>query len=193
MTRQPNPDNSPTPLEARAQVLQEMAPERPVPILTLDELVLWDQVVSAGRACTTSKEQWHEANAALAAMGSARVEILRAACRTWSAAAAITLAADLTQDELKQLLPELVFFACQNYETANLLTVRQLIVSLPHDWLTERIEAISEPILTRASYWEYRRLLELYDLIDPALTQRLARRATTHPDPDIQEAGEDYM
>jgi len=55
------------------------------------------------------------------------------------------------------------------------------------------IPSIAEPILSSGTDDEYRRILELYEKIDGALTEQLARRAAANADPDIQEAGIDFL
>jgi hypothetical protein len=64
---------------------------------------------------------------------------------------------------------------------------------LPRDWLVAHIERYAESLLGYEDYEEYRRLLELYSLIDRDPTLRLARRAAAHDDADIKEAGEDFL
>ena len=76
--------------------------------------------------------------------------------------------------------------------------VREVILSLPKDFLLANIEKSAEAVLRDAmkhedSYEEYRRLLELYIEIDPDLTKRLAERALESDDEDIREAGSDAM
>ena len=71
--------------------------------------------------------------------------------------------------------------------------VRDLILSLPRDWVINDIEREAEPLLQKGDYDEHRRFLELYELLDADMTQRLARRAAANPDPDIREAGEDHL
>ena len=65
--------------------------------------------------------------------------------------------------------------------------------SFPKMWLLENIEKSAEPLLQDGTDEEYRRLLELYIDIDRELTQRLARRALQHDEPDIHEVGEDFQ
>ncbi len=70
---------------------------------------------------------------------------------------------------------------------------RDAILSLPSDWVLARIEQVSEPYLLTGTHEEYRRFLELYQELDHPLTLALAQRAASHPDPDIREAGEDFL
>jgi hypothetical protein len=46
--------------------------------------------------------------------------------------------------------------------------------------------------LNLTDYWEYRRLLELADLLDVGLVQRLIPLGLKSDDPDVREAAEDY-
>ncbi|WP_254174517.1 hypothetical protein [Planktothrix pseudagardhii] len=55
------------------------------------------------------------------------------------------------------------------------------------------IENAAEEVLADGTDEEYRRLLELYINIDDHLTERLVKRALSHEDEDIREAGEDFQ
>ena len=70
---------------------------------------------------------------------------------------------------------------------------RKFILALPRDWVLERVEAIAEPYLINGDMEEYRRYLELYLLLDEELTRKLAQRALAHSDPDVIEAGQDFI
>jgi hypothetical protein len=70
---------------------------------------------------------------------------------------------------------------------------RLAILRLPHKWLLENVEAFAEPLLEGGDDEEVRRLLELYQRIDPDLTRRLAQRAMESDDPHKQEAGKDFI
>lgn len=89
------------------------------------------------------------------------------------------------------MLPELVKFA--SFSHGSIQTVRDAILLIPKEEILARIEQIAEPILITGDYDEYRRLLELYILLDKELTRKLALRAANDPDPDIKEAGEDFL
>jgi len=89
------------------------------------------------------------------------------------------------------LYGDLVFLASSAHGAIG--AVRHLILSLPRDYLLETIELEAEPYLQNGTYDEYRRFLELYELLDRDLTLKLAHRAAAHADADIREAGEDYL
>jgi hypothetical protein len=105
--------------------------------------------------------------------------------------AALRFFSYLTVSEQEQLFPDLVFLASSAHRSIDF--VRELILLLPRDWVLINIEREAEPHLGEGTYDEYRRFLELYELLDADMTQRLARRAVAHADPDIREAGEEYL
>lgn len=120
-----------------------------------------------------------------------RVKLLKVKLKSADAKMAVVMLEHLDSRELEGLLSELVFLAASTHWAVQ--RVRDAILRLPRKWVLPRVEAIAEPLLAEGTYDEYRRLLELYVLLDPALTQRLAERAVQHPDPDIREAGEDFL
>jgi hypothetical protein len=96
----------------------------------------------------------------------------------------------LSDSERESLFDDLLEIAAVDHSDIEL--VRQALMSLPREWVVGRIEDQAEPLLSTGTYVEFRRLLELYKLLDPELTARLARRARESADPDIREAGEDF-
>lgn len=120
-----------------------------------------------------------------------RVSILKTKLRSSDAKIATVILEYLSIGELQELLEELIMLATYTHWAVQ--RARTAIQRLPLDWVLARIEATSEPILANGTYDEYRRLLELYRLLDPVLTKRLAERAVAHSDPDIQEAGHDFL
>ncbi|WP_133118011.1 hypothetical protein [Burkholderia ubonensis] len=70
---------------------------------------------------------------------------------------------------------------------------RNLISSLPHDWVMAHIDDQIDDILKNGGYEEYRCLLEVCRQVDRELMKKLARKAANNSDPDIREAGRDYL
>lgn len=97
----------------------------------------------------------------------------------------------LVPEELQDLLPFLLSHARSVHPY--LRRVRQLILTIPKDWLTDNIEKAAEPLLTTGDDEEYRRLLELYIQIDDELAIKLAKRAQASTDPNIRDVGEEFM
>ena len=106
-------------------------------------------------------------------------------------AAALDVARLLPEDRRKQLLPELLALA----SFAHGLTEESIAVmrSLPRSWVVSVIEAFAEPLLRTDDHEAYRGLLRVYGEFDVELARRLALRAQHHPDPDVREAGADWL
>lgn len=120
-----------------------------------------------------------------------RVAVIRKALGDHDKHTAIYVLRSLKRSELQDLFDVLIFHA--SYSHGALGSIRDAILSLPRDWVLARIEEVAEPLLANGTYDEFRRLLELYALLDPVLTRRLAERAAQDPDPDIREAGGDFL
>jgi hypothetical protein len=67
------------------------------------------------------------------------------------------------------------------------------ILALPRAWVLTRIQPAADPILAAGGAGEWRRMMELYQLVDATLLMDLARRAVSHPDPRIAEAGRPFL
>jgi hypothetical protein len=120
-----------------------------------------------------------------------RVSLLKKALRGPESLTAIHLLKFLKREELQQLFEELVFLASFSHGAVGV--IREMIKSLPNEWVITHIEEVAEPLLVNGTYDEYRRLLELYVEIDTELTKHLAQRAIQSTDLDIREAGEDFL
>lgn len=89
------------------------------------------------------------------------------------------------------MLRDLLSLACSySGETGK---ARELVLSLPHEWLLNNIEASAESLLQYESYEEYWGLLQIYTELDKELGLKLAHRAASHPNEDIRDAGEHYL
>ena len=104
--------------------------------------------------------------------------------------AALKLAEYLNESEHKQLFNIWVGGASHHKYVS---IYRKFILALPRDWVLERVEDAAEPYLINGDMEEYRRYLELYLLLDEVLTRKLAHRALAHSDPEVVEAGQDFI
>lgn len=120
-----------------------------------------------------------------------RVGLLKHALLNKGRITAIAMLRYLKQLELIQLFPELVFLASFSHGAAG--AIRKYILSLPREWVITNIEQFVEPLLEQGTYDEYRNVLALYWELDHEMMIRLAQRAIMHSDPDIREAGEDFL
>ena len=120
------------------------------------------------------------------------VELVRAGLNVPSQrVTALGVAQLLTIEERQLLLVDLLALA--SYCHGLTVTARDIVLSLPQQWLIDNIEESAEPLLQYDDHEEYRGLFEVYVRLDRKLTEKLAERAMNHTDPDIQEAGADFF
>ncbi|MEO7327200.1 MAG: hypothetical protein ABI193_01390 [Minicystis sp.] len=124
---------------------------------------------------------------------SSAVELVRAGLHDGGGrVTALAMVPYLKEDERRALLPDLVAVASYGHGQTGEAIAR--ILELPRDWVLANIEAQVEPLLAKGSYEEYRALMELYDQLGAfALERQVAERAAASEDPDIREAGEDFL
>jgi hypothetical protein len=63
---------------------------------------------------------------------------------------------------------------------------------MPREWVVEHLEMVACDVLDLGDYWEYRRLLELAQLIDGGILARLVAFGLKSSDPDITDAANDF-
>lgn len=125
-----------------------------------------------------------------------RVQLVRRALATagGNRAIAVRLLQRMDRTEQQQLFPELIQLARAVHGPIG--TVREIIRSLPREWVLTHIDAEIGQILDQDKddvYDDYWMFLELYTGIDHARALSLARRAAVHHDPDVQELGADWL
>ena len=120
-----------------------------------------------------------------------RIGLIKPRLRGKDRNTAIFLLTYLSENELIQLFDDLIFLSSFSHRSIKI--IRDIIASLPRTWVLSEIEKTAEPILSEGDYGEFRRFLELYIELDYSLTLRLAKRAKQNDDPDIKEAGEDFL
>lgn len=96
-----------------------------------------------------------------------------------------------TPDELKALFKNLVLTA--SWAHAHTKTARSLILRIPKDWILPNIQQVIDPILATGDPDEFRRIIELAWELDQALLLRLCQEAVHHSNPEIREAGQDFL
>jgi len=123
------------------------------------------------------------------------IDILRAGLYTPDERRTAFRIASLIYDseQRKPLFPVFLRLACEPTNISDITAARCAILSLPRAWVLEKIEIEAANLLDWDDDWIHRRFLELCSLLDRDLTIRSARKAVTHQNPDIKEAGEDFL
>jgi len=89
-------------------------------------------------------------------------------------------------------LREALMLACRTTYVPRMARGRAWVLSSPRAWVLGHIERVAEDVIDWDDYWDYRRLLELYALLDPRLLPRAIEKGLTSHDPDVREAAEDF-
>ena len=145
---------------------------------------LWQRVVA-------SHQQYSQAFSDFLKNSPDKVEVLRKALRGKERWLALRTVPSLNVDEKKALLADWVNLARAAHSPFQIAWT--VIESLPRDWLLKHIEKEVDAILRDENETDYWMFLQLYATLDQALTQKLARRAANHADPEIRELGESYL
>ncbi len=145
---------------------------------------LWQDVVEAHHAFSSAlRELFSKANDP--------IQIIKRELLGPQRTTALYIVKSLDLKGIRDCVRELVFLS--SFAHGGIDTARAALLRLPREYLVGNIPAISEQILQSGTWDEYRRMLELYETFDMDLTLRLARRAARNADPDIREAGMDFL
>jgi len=150
-------------------------------------MVLWDSVVD-------EFVQGVAAPADFFRPGVDRVALIRGALKLPSGKnrlAAVALLQKMPLEEKQHLFPELIQLARSAHGPIG--AVREIIFSLPREWVLGRIDAQVEPILRNEEYDDYWMFLELYEKLDPVRAVNLARRAAGSANAAIRDLGSERL
>lgn len=149
-----------------------------------EDLSLWREFIKAANA-------FAKARGDLCRQSSSLVGLVRAGLNEPSERpAALRLVPFLKEEERKELFSDILAIA--SFVNGMTDYARDLILDFPKDWLMANIEEPAERLLSYG-YEEYRGIWEIYIRLDHSLATRLALRAADNPDPDIKEAGDDFL
>ncbi|MGB5038816.1 MAG: hypothetical protein WBQ66_19585 [Blastocatellia bacterium] len=143
----------------------------------VEECPVWAELAACCR-------RYYRARMAFFAEGVDRVSLIRKAMPTADRFIAVLEGKGLSQSENMELFDVWIDFVRAD---AEFHAIRDIILSLPREWVLNRIEEAVEPHLR--DYEDYCRYLDLYESLDASLTAKLALRACTHSDVEVQEMG----
>jgi hypothetical protein len=151
--------------------------------LSQSDIAFWTELAESHKRFIRARMAFYQSNLD-------RVALIRRALHTNDQSLALSLAQYLSPAEHMQLFDDWVFWSTT---VSCLPAAHNYILSLPKEWVMERIEQAVEPHLRDGDELDFRRYLELYYNLDRDLATKLARRALDHPDQAIQEAGKEYL
>jgi hypothetical protein len=83
--------------------------------------------------------------------------------------------------------------SCCAQNARNITLGREIIMALPREWVLPRIDGVAQRVLNlTGDDWEYRRLLEVYDVLDRSLLKKLVAAGLTSDNEGIREAAEEF-
>ncbi len=94
-----------------------------------------------------------------------------------------------TVEELKAA----VELACQPQNAHRIMAGRQQVLAFRRDWVIENIEEVANEVLDLHDYWEYRRLLELVEMLSSEVLQRFVAIGLASKDADVREGAEAHQ
>lgn len=97
------------------------------------------------------------------------------------------------EQSLLESLRSAVELSCKPQNSGRIERARNFVLAMPRPWVLEHVGDVAEEVLNLADYWEYRRLLELLDLLDPELVHRFIPHGLASIDPDVREAAMDFQ
>ena len=92
-----------------------------------------------------------------------------------------------------QTLHKALQLACQPTHAGKICQGRQQILSMDRALVLNTIERVAQKALNLTDYWEYRRFLEMCEMLDASLVQRVAQWGITQSDEDIRDAARDFL
>src|SRR5688500_249970 len=118
-----------------------------------DDLALWEEHLRAERVFWQARKELFTNATSLVEL--VRVGLLDPTHR----ASALGVAALMKEEECKQLFPDLL--GVTSFVSGCTLAARELVLSLPKEWVLANLEEAAEPLLRDGSYEEYRQLFEV--------------------------------
>ncbi len=90
------------------------------------------------------------------------------------------------------IVGRLLVWACQPTNARLIMIGRECLTQFPQEWISDMIRRTAESAINIADDWDYRRLLELTELISPKLLGWAISLSEGSDDPDINEAADDF-
>ena len=99
---------------------------------------------------------------------------------------------DLPEDKYEKIICYLMSCACCGQNELPIMFGREVLVSLPQEWICEKIKDLVFKSINIYDDWDYRRFLELSKMISDDLLDWAISISNHSQNPDIIEAAEDF-
>jgi hypothetical protein len=98
----------------------------------------------------------------------------------------------LSEEKSKLIIVALLRYACCCAHNSPIIIARNMLSSLPHDWIADRIRLLSSSAIDFSDDWDYRRLLELAQIISDDLLNWVIEQSIGSDSVEILEAANDF-
>jgi hypothetical protein len=98
----------------------------------------------------------------------------------------------LPDSDAERAVESLLRRACGATHERLITLGREYLLEANRPWLVSRIERLAESSVNLKDEWDFRRLLELYQMLDQALLARLVEVGLRSSNPAISEAAQDF-
>ncbi len=98
----------------------------------------------------------------------------------------------MTDCDINKLI-DAVGLACDASYVPNIDKGREVIFSMPREWVLEHIEGVANEILNLTDEWHYTRLLEVYKNLDHNLYEKLIKHGLKSSNQEIVETATDAI
>jgi len=96
------------------------------------------------------------------------------------------------RDKSREVLGLLLDYACKGQTHAYINIARRLIMQIPHAWIKENFIPVASSIIDFNDDWEYRRMLEVTELLSQELLAWGVQIGQSSDDPEVKEASVDF-
>jgi len=96
------------------------------------------------------------------------------------------------RDKSREVLGLLLDYACKGQTQAYINIARRLIMQIPHAWIKENFIPVASSIIDFNDDWEYRRMLEVTELLSQELLAWGVQIGQSSDDPEVKEASVDF-
>lgn len=96
------------------------------------------------------------------------------------------------EDNFHSQMREALFRACDGGHLGTITSGRSVILAMPRERVNEDIERVAARCLDLGDAWHYRRLMELYEMLDAGLLRKLLASGLVSENAEIRETAEDF-
>jgi hypothetical protein len=99
----------------------------------------------------------------------------------------------LSDKKSNDVIKSLIKYACWATNDLLIILSRNLFSSMKKEWVSSKIKLLAEDVIDFNDEWEYRRLLELADIISEDLLEWAIKKSVGSYNEEVLEAANDFL